>query len=174
VDVPTVTVRQACGGDVDALVRLRLSTAAWHVRLDPASYRLPDERAVRRHFENRLAVTSDGSLLVAECAGHPVGMAEVELLPEPPDHLIRVDRRRGTVHTVVLGPGPAGTALLAAAERWAAERQIEVLYADTFAANEDESRLYERRGYREVGVIRRKEIALPAAVTPLPVRVPNG
>jgi GNAT superfamily N-acetyltransferase len=172
--MPAVTVRSARGSDVEALVRLRLSNAAWHVCLDPVSYRLPDERAVRRHFENRLAVRSDGSLLVAECGGRPVGMAEIELLPEPPDHLIRVDRRRGTVHTVVLDAGPAGRALLAAAERWAAARDIEVLYADTFAANDEEALLYERRGYREVGVIRRKEITPATSVTPLPARAPNG
>jgi GNAT superfamily N-acetyltransferase len=172
--MPVVTVRPAHGGDVEALVRMRLVNAAWHVRLDPASYRLPDERAVRRHFENRLAVAPDGSLLVAESVGHPVGMAEIELLPAPPDHLIRVDRRRGTVHTVVLEPGRAGVALLAAAETWAATLEIEVLYADTFAANDEEARLYERRGYCEVGAIRRKEIAPATAVTPLPARAPNG
>jgi GNAT superfamily N-acetyltransferase len=172
--MPAVTVRPARGCDVEALVRMRLANAGWHVLLDPESYRLPDERAVRRHFENRLAVLPDGSLLVAECGGRPVGMAEIELLPEPPDHLIRVDRRRGTVHTVVSEPGLAGAALLAAAERWAAAREVDVLYADTFAANDEEARLYERRGYREVGVIRRKEITPAAAVTPLPARAPNG
>jgi GNAT superfamily N-acetyltransferase len=172
--MPVITVRAACGRDVEALVRLRLSNAASHVRLDPASYRLPDERAVRRHFANRLAVAPDGSLLVAESGGRTVGMAEVELLPEPPDHLVRVDRRRGTVHTVLADPGHAGTALLAAAERWAAARSIEVLYADTFTDDDAEARLYDRRGYREVGVIRRKEITPPPAVSPLTPRGSYG
>ena len=99
----SILVRPAKRGDVPALVRLRLANAERHIQLAPGIYRVPDVEAVRRHFEEVVADGSKVLISVAEVAGEVVGMAEVVLLAEPPDHQILVPRRGADIHTVVLG-----------------------------------------------------------------------
>jgi hypothetical protein len=100
----TISVRPARTEDVPALVRLRLANAQRHVELDPAGHRLPDADAVRGYFEEVLGRSSppDVPVLVAEVLGTVAGMAEVVIMPAPPDHQILVPRRTAQVHTVVL------------------------------------------------------------------------
>ncbi|MEU8589356.1 GNAT family N-acetyltransferase [Streptomyces sp. NPDC048664] len=129
-----ILVRTAEREDVPALVRLRLANAQRHVQLDPAIYRVPDVEAVRRHFEEVLAAEPKVLILVAEV----VGMVEVVLLADPPDHQILAPRRAAEIHTVVLdghrGEG-VGAALLMAAEKAAAERGVLIICASIFAPN---------------------------------------
>lgn len=152
-----ILVRAARSEDLAALVRLRLTNAERHVELDPAAYRLPDTGAVRRYFQDLLAApaTCDVLVFVAVATGQVVGMAEVVIMPDPPDHQILAPRRAAQIHTVVLdghrGKG-VGTALVAAAERGAAERGVSILIAGIFAPNTDALHFYTRAGFGEHGI----------------------
>jgi GNAT superfamily N-acetyltransferase len=112
---------------------------------------------VRRYFEGVLSPAGGGDVLVfvAESAGAVVGMAEVVVNPDPPDHQILVPRRAAQIHTVVLdgqrGKG-VGTALVAAAERAAAERGVAVLIAGILAANAEAVDFYARAGFGRHGI----------------------
>ncbi|RAS68144.1 ribosomal protein S18 acetylase RimI-like enzyme [Lentzea atacamensis] len=140
-------LRPAERGDVPALVRLRLANAERHVQLDPDVFRVPDAAAVQRHFEE---VVGSALISVAEVAGEVVGMAEVVLLPPPPDHQILVPRRGADVHTVVLdgfrGQG-VGAALVQEAEKVAAAHGASVVFAGIFATNEDAVGFYSASGF---------------------------
>ncbi|MEU8381906.1 hypothetical protein [Streptosporangium sp. NPDC048865] len=97
-----ILVRAAGREDVSALVRLRIANAERHVRLDPAVYRVPGVEAVRGHFEEVLSTGSRTLVLVAEVMGEVVGMVELVLPADPPDHQILAPCRAAEVHTVVL------------------------------------------------------------------------
>ncbi|MGW0868644.1 N-acetyltransferase family protein [Streptomyces sp. NPDC002611] len=160
-----ILVRAAERDDVPALVRLRLANAERHVQLDPAVYRVPDTEAVRRHFEEVLS-GSKVVILVAEVVGEVVGMVEMVLLADPPDHQILAPCRAADIHTVVLdghrGEG-VGSALLIAAEQAAAERGVSIIYAGIFAPNKRAVRFYSSAGFRPRGTLLSKEQVAPSA-----------
>lgn len=161
----SILVRPARSRDVPALVRLRVANAERHIQLAPDIYRVPDAEAVRRHFEEVLADGSEVLISVAEVAGEVVGMAELVLLAEPPDHQILVPRRAAEIHTVVLdghrGCG-VGSTLVAAAERSAADRGISIIYAGIFAPNEDAVGFYSASGFGPRGILLSKEQEVPS------------
>jgi GNAT superfamily N-acetyltransferase len=146
-------IRPVERGDVPALVRLRLANAERHVQLAPDVFRVPGAVAVRRYFE---AVVGSALISVAELDGEVVGMAEVVLLPEPPDHQILVPRRGADIHTVVLdgyrGRG-VGRALVAAAEQMAAAHGVAHLFAGIFATNHDAVTFYSAAGFGPRGTM---------------------
>lgn len=158
-----IVVRMARAGDVPALVRLRIANAERHAGLDPAGHRLPEPDAVRRYFEELLGGPAGGSVLVmvAEVSGTVAGMTELVIFPEPPDHQILTSRRLADVHTVVLdryrGNG-VGKALVAAAERIAAERGVSLLLAPILASNTEAVGFYSGAGFGQRGVILSKEL----------------
>ncbi|CAG6391918.1 GNAT family N-acetyltransferase [Streptomyces cocklensis] len=155
-----ILVRAAEREDVPALVCLRLANAERHVQLDPVIYRVPEVEAVRRHFEEVLAGESKVVILVAEVVGEVVGMVEVVLLADPPDHQILAPRRAAEIHTVVLdghrGKG-VGAALLTAAEKAAADSGALVVYAGIFTPNEGAVRFYSSAGFEPRGTLLSKE-----------------
>lgn len=162
----SILVRPAEHRDVPALVRLRVANAERHIQLAPDIYRVPDAEAVRRYFEEVVADGSKGLILVADVAGDVVGMAEVVLLAEPPDHQILVPRRGADIHTVVLdghrGRG-VGSALVAAAERAAVDRGVSIIYAGIFAPNENAVGFYSASGFGPRGILLSKEQQVPPA-----------
>lgn len=151
-------IRPAERGDVPALVRLRLANAERHVQLAPGEFRVPDEEAVKRHFED---IVGHALIAVAELDGEVVGMAEVVLLAEPPDHQILVPRRAADIHTVVLdghrGRG-VGAALVEAAQRVAARHGVTAMYANIFASNEDAVAFYSAAGFGPRGILLSKAL----------------
>jgi GNAT superfamily N-acetyltransferase len=146
-------IRPAEHRDVPALVRLRLVNAERHVELAPDLFRLPDVDAVRWYFEQ---VWASGLISVAEVDGEVVGMAEVVLLADPPEHQILVPSRSADIHTVVLdghrGRG-IGAALVAAAERVAARHGAAVTFANIFATNERAVAFYSAAGFGPRGIL---------------------
>lgn len=160
----SISIRAAERTDVAALVRLRLANAERHVQLAPAIYRFPDVEVVRGHFESVLSNESNTVISVAEAAGEVVGMVELVLLAEPPDHQILIPRRAAEIHTVVLdehrGQG-VGAALVSAAERVAAERGASILYAGIFTPNTDAVRFYSSAGFGPRGTLLSKEQGAP-------------
>jgi GNAT superfamily N-acetyltransferase len=105
-------------------------------------------------------------ILVAEAVGEVVGMVEVILLADPPDHQILAPRRAAEIHTVVLdrhrGEG-VGAALLMAAEKAAAERGVLIIYAGIFAPNKGAVRFYSSAGFGPRGTLLSKEQGAPTA-----------
>jgi GNAT superfamily N-acetyltransferase len=159
----TISIRVARAEDVPALVQLRLANAERHAGLSPAGHRLPAPGAVRRYFEKLLSGSGSSrvTVLVAEVAGAVAGMAEIVVNTDPPDHQILVPRRAADVHTVVLetyrGNG-VGTALVAAAERYAAQHGVSRLYAPILTANTGAVSFYSRAGFGDYGIILSKDL----------------
>lgn len=159
----TISVRAARAEDVQALVRLRLANAERHLPLDPDAYRIPNEAAVRAYFEDVLArgAASGAQVAVAEWAGEVVGMVEVVMMPEPPEHQILVAHRAAQIHTTVLdrqrGRG-VGAVPVVFAERVAAEQGIRHLYAGILAANAGAVRFYAAQGFGDNGISLRKTL----------------
>lgn len=151
-----LTVRPASVADVPSLVELRLANAEAHLTLDPGIYRVPQREAVVRHFTAVLAGEAgrDGVLVAEDHDGRVVGMIEVLPLSDPPEHQILRPEPSAQVHTVVLpaarGLG-VGSALLAAAQRWATDRGITYLSAGIHHRNVDAVRFYRRHGYTDAG-----------------------
>ncbi|WP_422739456.1 GNAT family N-acetyltransferase [Micromonospora sp. WMMD729] len=151
------TVRPARLADLASLVELRLANAEAHIALDAATYRVPPRGAVVRHFTETVADEAGRhAVLVAEGHdGQVVGMVEVLRHPDPPDHQILRPEPSAQVHTVVLphvrGLG-VGSALLAAAERWAGDRGITYLSAGIHHRNVGAVRFYRRHGYTDAGL----------------------
>ncbi|MFE9655824.1 GNAT family N-acetyltransferase [Micromonospora sp. NPDC006431] len=152
-----LTVRPASSADVASLVELRLANAEAHLALDAATYRVPQRDAVVRHFVAILADEAgrDGVLVAEAHDGQVVGMVEVLRHSDPPEHQILRPEPSAQVHTVVLpdarGLG-VGSALLAAAERWASGRGITYLSAGIYHRNVDAVRFYSRHGYTDAGL----------------------
>ena len=158
-----ISIRTARADDVPALVQLRMANAERHVGLDPSGHRLPEASAVRRYFEELLGGSSGADILVlvAEVSGTVAGMTEIVMQSAPPDHQILTSRRLADVHTVVLdryrGNG-VGKALVAAAERIAAERGVSLLLAPILASNTEAVGFYSGAGFGQRGVILSKEL----------------
>ncbi|MFF4811655.1 GNAT family N-acetyltransferase [Micromonospora chersina] len=152
-----LTVRPAGVADLPSLVDLRLANAEAHIALDPGTYRVPRREAVVRHFTAVLADEAGrDAVLVAEAHdGRVIGMIEVLPQSDPPEHQILRPEPSAQVHTVVLpdarGLG-VGSALLAAAQRWASDRGITYLSAGIHHRNVDAVRFYRRHGYTDAGL----------------------
>ncbi|MGC4771370.1 N-acetyltransferase family protein [Micromonospora sp. DT44] len=164
------TVRPASLADVASLVELRLANAEAHVALDAATYRVPPRDAVVRHFAAMVADEAgrDGVLVAEGHDGQVAGMVEVLRYSDPPDHQILRPEPSAQVHTVVLpearGLG-VGSALLAAAERWASDRGVTYLSAGIHHRNVGAVRFYRRHGYADAGLSRGKSLAEQPPIT---------
>lgn len=128
---------------------------------------MPDVGAVRRHFEEMLSgAESKVVILVAEVVGEVVGMVELVLRADPPDHQILIPRRSADIHTVVVdghrGEG-IGRALLMAAEQAATERGVSIIYAGIFAPNKGAVRFYSSAGFEPRGTLLSKEQGVHSA-----------
>ncbi|WP_238012594.1 GNAT family N-acetyltransferase [Dactylosporangium sp. AC04546] len=148
-------VRPARGADLPALVALRRANAEAHMALDPAAYRVPDPAVVAAYFLATLAAGRDALLVAESGAGEVVGLVEVLLQPDPPDHQILRPARRALVHTVVLPAARStgvGAALVSAAEAWAREAGVTYLSAGIHHANAGAQRFYGRHGFGDGGV----------------------
>ena len=155
-----VTIRPRTAADFESLVDLDLASARHHAELDPAFYRVPARAAVAAFLQRRLAEL-DGEILVAVIDGQVIGMVGVAVQEAPdPGSVVRA------VPTVDLGISVleewrgrgVGKALMAAAERWARERGAARMVLDMSAENAGALRFYERLGYRQHGLLLRREL----------------
>jgi GNAT superfamily N-acetyltransferase len=157
VEPTELTVRPAIAADVVSLVELRVANAEAHVALDPDTYRVTWRATVERHFAAVLADNAgQDAVFVAETPdGQVVGMVEVLRHPGPPEHQILRLEPSAEVHTVVLDDvrgGGAGTALLAAAHRWATGQGIRYLAAGIHHRNAGAVRFYTRAGFTDASL----------------------
>ena len=157
-----------------ALVQLRMANGERHAALDPAGHRVPEPAPVRRYFEDLLSgkLGTGIVVLVAESEQTVAGMTELVIRSEPPpDHQILIPRLLAEVHTVVLehfrGRG-IGTALVKAAEQYAAEHGVSRLIAPILALNTNAVSFYSQAGFGAHGVILSKKLSADGGTQPPP------
>jgi ribosomal protein S18 acetylase RimI-like enzyme len=138
-----VQVRTLEDADVEAALDLFVAVAAegrWLATEAPV-----DRRDVRARWRD-LVRTGEGTLLVADEGGVPVGLAALVGRAEPElGMLVRADRRRQGV----------GDALLRACVAWATERGARRIVLHVFPHNAGAIALYEKHGFVDRGIVRR-------------------
>lgn len=154
-------IRPAALDDLDELLDIYLSSAAHHVALDPDYYALPDRAAAAERL--RAIIEDDGQMgyLAAAAGGRVVGSVSIALLPTPSAGSMVAPVPTAEVGIAVLDDARSagvGTALMAAAEAWAAARGVRVILLDMSARNTAAKRFYERLGYGVTGLYLRKAI----------------
>jgi ribosomal protein S18 acetylase RimI-like enzyme len=158
----SVEIRPAASSDVDALADIYLSSARHHVAIDPANFRLPDRAAVIDRLRGILAEDGGSTgYLAAVAEGRIVGSVTIRLFPEPSAGSMFDPVATAEIGIAVIEEARShgfGTALMAAAERWAADRGARVVVLDTSVRNAGAVRLYERLGYVIDRVSLRKSI----------------
>jgi len=91
------------------------------------------------------------TMLVAADDERVLGHVGVELVTVPPDRTPLVARRFALVHDLIVTADARehgiGSALMAAVERWAGERDAESVELTVWTFNQNALRLYERLGY---------------------------
>lgn len=146
-------LRPATAADIPALIDLYIEFHEFHAR------GLPDQLAIPPTYDRdwmrlelaKLIAREDAALLVVEDHALLLGFVEVALSQRKPEPLrapqayvlvqslfVRAERR---------GSG-FGTALIAAARAWAAERGAPELQLDTWEFDAGPLRFYERLGFR--------------------------
>lgn len=155
-------IRPAALDDLDDLLEIYLSSAMDHVGLDPEHYRVPDRAEAADRL--REIVEDDGrtsGYLAAVVDGRVVGSTSIALLPAPTAGSMLAPVATAEIGIAVLDrerDHGVGTALMAAAEAWAAERGIQVIVLDMSVRNIAAQRFYERLGYEVQGLYLRKVI----------------
>jgi aminoglycoside 6'-N-acetyltransferase len=169
---PAFEIRPAIDADADAMTALEHASAIHHAAVDPDRWRVPTLEAVAANRRNSLRVHPRSEGLVAVADGRVIGMVELWLQRQrdPSGGSARIKR---VVVDLGLSVDPdwrgrgVGTALMRAAEAWAAERGAERMVLDLAAANTGARRLYERLGYEVDAIAMDKAIEPdPAAVDP--------
>lgn len=155
-------IRPAALEDLEALLDIYLSSAEYHVALDPDHYRVPDRAAAAERL--RSIIDDNGRMsgyLAAAVDGRVVGSVSVALLPPTPDGSMMAALPTAEIGIAVLDgdrDAGVGTALMAAAEAWAGSRGVRVVMLDMSVRNADAQRFYERLGYEVSGLYLRKAI----------------
>jgi GNAT superfamily N-acetyltransferase len=150
---PTVEIRPVTLDDLEPLIDIYLDTARHHAAIDPEVFHVPDRDAIavrlRRRIDGR-GVT--GEYVAAIVDGVMAGSASVDLA-DPPS----AGNMARSVPTAEFGVSVVdgfrglgiGRALIAACERWAAERGVERMILTVASANDGAIRLYHELGYRD-------------------------
>jgi ribosomal protein S18 acetylase RimI-like enzyme len=138
-----VHVRPLEAADVEAALDLFAAVAAegrWLASEAPI-----DRCEVRARWRD-LVETGEGTLLVAEDAGAPIGLAALVGRTEPElGMLVRADCRRQGV----------GDALVRACVAWAKERGARRIVLHVFPHNAGAIALYEKHGFADRGIVPR-------------------
>lgn len=112
----------------------------------------PSEDNKQRAGLRRLIAQRDAVVLVAELEDLVVGMCTVQTIVATAEGTLAGLLDDMVVHDKFRGRG-IGTALLAAAGRWAAEHRLNFLQVLAGQANEDTLRFYGSRGWRPTGLV---------------------
>jgi GrpB-like predicted nucleotidyltransferase (UPF0157 family)/GNAT superfamily N-acetyltransferase/chloramphenicol 3-O-phosphotransferase len=160
--VDDVDIREADAADAAALAEVYLSSAEHHRRLDPDTYRVPEQTDVLPRYESALADgVDDATIVVAAHGATLAGFVEVSMAPEPGSHSMLRPCRLARAEIAVLPGyrgGGVGRRLMGAAESWAASRGATGVMVDVLAANDGAYRFYASLGYRDFGVLLRKSL----------------
>ena len=157
-----IEIRPAALEDLDTLVDIYLSSAAHHVALDPDYYRVPDRAGAIERLRGILEdERQTWGYLAAAVGGRIVGSVSIALLSPPTAGSMMAPVPTAEIGIAVLEEARdagIGTALMAAAEAWAAERGIRAIILDMSVRNTGAQRFYERLGYETNGLYLRKAI----------------
>jgi GNAT superfamily N-acetyltransferase len=160
-----LTVRAARLGDLDAIVELRLALLREYGDTPLYASLRPDAPARARDLYFSQLVSPDETMLLAERGGHIVGMLRcVDTVGSPllhPDRYCYVssvyvrpaERRRGVLR-----------ALIAAAERWCADRGLDEMRLHNAAPAPTAATVWSAFGFEVVEQVRRRV---------LPTRLPQ-
>lgn len=151
--------------DADAVAQAIVDNSIWHVGLEPERYRVLDPAAVATDYRHGRQHRPGGrpdeqATLVAELDGQVVGVANLRVVYPGEAHQ---PLRYGEIAELAVSAHArrqgVGSALVAAAEAWARERDCTYTVLDYNARNVDAGRLYrDRLGYRPAGEIVLKKL----------------
>ncbi len=158
----SIVVRGAEPRDFDAVTELFELGDALHREGAPWMFRKPDTVARSRDEFDRLLRGPDSTLLVAATGDTVVGVATV-LMRAAPDVPIFIPQRWGVLDNLVVAAAHRrqglGTALVRAAEVWAAERGATFVDLNVYAFNDGARALYERLVYTAASTKLRKPMS---------------
>lgn len=153
---PDVSVRPAAIEDIESLCSLYAEFQEFHVRALPerlasAYGSSADERARLSARLREIILAGDSAIFVAEAAGRGIGLAEVYLRRDEPDHGI-VPRRFAHLQSMVVREehrrAGVGVVLLQAVEAWARAGGASEMRLDIWEFPGGPLEFYERSGYR--------------------------
>ena len=158
---PTLTVRAARLGDLDAIVELRLALLREYGDAPLYASLRPDAEDRARDLYFSQLVSSDETMLLAERDGRVVGMLRCVdtvgsplLHPERYCHVSSVyvrpaERRRGVLR-----------ALIAAAERWCADRGLDEMRLHNSTSAPTAAAVWSAFGFEVVEQVRRRVLPM--------------
>lgn len=165
---PTLTVRAARLGDLDAIVELRLALLREYGDAPLYAPLRPDAENRARDLYFSQLVSPDETMLLAERRGNVVGMLRcVDTVGSPllkPDRYCYVssvyvrpaERRRGVLR-----------ALVAAAERWCADRGLDEMRLHNSAAAPTAATVWSAFGFEIVEEVRRRVLPTRSSQRPI-------
>lgn len=155
----TIVIHPATPEDADGIAEVFLDSAAYHARLDPERYGIPERTMIVERYRNgsqHPAESGDAVLtLVAEFAGQIVGFVDARLdrSPDPMHrdlvycHIIEI-----AVRTESRNQG-IGEQMVKAVEDWGRGMGAEFASLEYLAANTRVRSFYhERLGYRQAAI----------------------
>ncbi len=154
-------VRPAEAGDLERLRALWRQVDALHAQIRPDFFAKGSQG--RRSHEYLGAVLADPNqdLLVAARGGDVVGLVHLQLYDTPPSPLFASRRRAHVEDLVVDGDHRRrgiGTALLAAAERWARGKNAQQVVLTVWSGNDPGLAFYEAQHFATVSRVLAKEL----------------
>jgi GNAT superfamily N-acetyltransferase len=163
------TVRPAGPGDGPGCAAVWIDAGRYYQALDPHAFQIPAAAGLAASFENDIAAAGPDQLhLVADPGDGTVSGLLVAALQHPgtrPDHELVRDQSRLRLYIRILAVVSAhrrtgtGTALLTAAQTWAAGRGATVALLDTYLRSPTSVPFYEHRmGYTRRAVVFRREL----------------
>jgi GNAT superfamily N-acetyltransferase len=151
--------------DADAVAQAIVDSSIWHVGLEPERYQVLDPATVADDYRHGRQHRTGGNpdeqaTLVAELAGQVVGVADLRVVyPAGAHQALRYGEIAELAVATHARRHGVGTALVAAAEAWARERDCAYAVLDYNAYNSDAGRFYrDRLGYRPAGEIVLKKL----------------
>jgi GNAT superfamily N-acetyltransferase len=156
------TIRPARADDAPALARAWLDAGRFYERVDPETYRVPDEAGLVDWLKQGL---DEATTLVAEHDGRLLGFVAARLLEPDPDARFQIQRelagRRLAIDAVAVieahRRAGVGSALVHAAEAWGREHGASVVMVDANWDSGVAEGFYERAlGYTRRGLNLRK------------------